>query len=188
MPCLGAELVQASPYGGVDALWQRGSGQPGDAAFDADAVLLAQPPEEFGEKEWVAAGLGGQHGEFLPGGHAQRVGGHLGHRVVVERLQEDPDGPLLFQQVEQPVGVIVARGGTAGQEPGHGTGRQPRGQGPQGHERGRIGPLEIVQGDEQRPGAGSLLQRGLNLFGQPEQQTGPLGKGEGVPGDGDGRR
>jgi hypothetical protein len=159
-----------------------GRGQPGQAPLDhlADperdpgrpggVALGGQQPGHLLDEERVAAGPppdgGDQPGVGLAAEHA---GHHARHLLLGERPQGDdgaPGGEAGEQGHERVAGGLVEV--APGAQHQHGRGRESPGQEVEQLERRRIGPLEVVQDDQQRSFPGPGHQHGGELVEQPE--------------------
>src|SRR5690606_11515022 len=101
------------------------------------------------------------------GGRAQSGGDQVGDGLVRQRAQAEQDGATRPQVEEQPIEFGSTAAGTAREDPARAGGGEPVRRRLQREKRRRIGPLEIVQYDQQRGGAGPPLQRGPQPLGRP---------------------
>jgi hypothetical protein len=106
----------------------------------------------------------GQHGQQRRvGRRAQQIRGHQADRVLVERVQRQLDRVGRFQPGQGGPHRRVQFPGANGEQPQDGVRQQVTRQGAERDERGRVGPLHVVDDDEQRNPHGRALERFLHL-------------------------
>ena len=136
---------------------QPGRGRHGAPAGDLYRVVVAQAADEPGHQRGVPRGAAGQVGQGLAGRRAERVGEHAPHRVLIQRGQGDPGGAVLLQQAEHVVGGALGEA-RPGQQPRDRVPVQLPWQRPQHGQRGRAGPVQVIQAHQDRPRPGPLFQ------------------------------
>ena len=145
--------------------------QAGPARGDGDRVLLDQASDEIGKQQWVTCGSGGKRRQVCIGSGAERVCEQIGHCRIAERLQADPGRTLPLQQVEEQLRTIIGFRRVPGQDPGQRIRGELAGHRAECVQGSRIGPLQIVQADQQRPDSGALLEPGAERLDEPDRQV-----------------
>ena len=153
--------AQAPSYDLLHPSRQPPRDQPRLTGGDLHRALVVESAEELDEQERVASRPGRELQQLRAGRRAEGVGDHLAYGLVAQRLQRDPGGAVAFEDLVQPVRPRAAAAARTGQDPHQGVGGQLGDQRAQRQQGRRVGPLQIVQGDQVRASCGPLLQPGL---------------------------
>ncbi len=152
-----AELIKPPLHDTVNPLRQLSRTQHGTAAGDLHGALLAQAADQLGDQRGVPGGTTGQGQQGLVRWRAERVRDQGRHRVITKRGQHDTSSSVLLQQAEQVFRVVLRCAGP-GQDPRDRVPLQVPWQCPQRGQRGRAGPLQVIQAHQDRNGRGPLFQ------------------------------
>ena len=150
--------------------------QPGLPVTEHDTARADQRAQQFGEIERVALGLVHQAGQRPVGAGAQHVCGNLGDRVWREGPDRNPPGAKIGQAPEQSVHGSGDRCRAAGEDPRDRHREQLCGQRRHGLHGCLIGPLKVVDRDQDRPCGGGRFERGVQPVQQPQPLIGQPGK------------
>jgi hypothetical protein len=153
----------------------------GPAVRDRDHLLLGQRPEQLGHEQRVSR-RAGHPGEQPPGrGAADGVGDQVRHRPPVQLAQGQAPASGRLQRDGQPLQAGHGRGRAEAPDDRHGQAVQPGGQRAQGHQARRVGPVQVVRADNQRPVQREFLgQVGERVHGA-ELQARVAGHGDRSP-------
>ena len=147
---------------------QLAADQTGGARVDDDAAVVEQPANQLVDEQRAPFGPAshGENGLVWPG--TDQVEHHLLDGVVAERTQAQQQRARRAQLSVRRLQRSRVDVGSHAQHPHDGVARQPLGQRPQGQQRLRVTPLQVVHADHQRPGQSGPLQAVLQLEQQPE--------------------
>jgi hypothetical protein len=157
VPCLRAEVIEPPLRESVNPPGQPGRRQGGASADDVHGMVVMQAIDQLGQEGGVAGGAAGQLRQGLLRRCAERLGEHARHRAVIQRGHRQPDGTVLLQQVEQLIRAALG-GDRPGQEPRDRMPFQVPGPRPHRGQRGRAGPVQVIEADQDRSHRGPLLQ------------------------------
>ena len=155
---LGQEAEPAQD-GEPQGRWQGHLGHLGPPVGDLDRSLLDERAHQLGDEQRVAARPRHPGQQTLA-----RLGGddlfhQLGHGLVAERAKWQPSRAARVQGLERPRQLRGTREQPQAADQRHRHVAQAAAQRAQGQEAGRVGPLQVIQGDHQRALEGQRLDQ-----------------------------
>ena len=121
-----------------------------------------------------ASSPGSRHG-------GDRVGDQLRHRPLGQAPHGENAPPGIQQQAGEAVQFRDARGGTQAPDQGHREIGQTAAQRGQRQQAGRVGPLQVIHADHQRPGQRELLRQVSERIDRAEPQPRVAGHRDRAP-------
>jgi hypothetical protein len=163
----GAETLRSRSRIEPDAAGQARLDQLGPTGDNADQILVPQPGQQLHEYEWPAVRAPGQVEERVVGFGVHHVLGHLGHGGVVEWAEDDPLSAAVLQMPDRSDELRGALVGAEGEDPGNRQVGEANGQRTQRRRCPTVGPLQVVERDQQRSVQSSALEQRLQILQQP---------------------
>ena len=161
------DAAQPLAHRGLDAPGQPGFDQLGLTGDNADQGLVTEAGQQLHEQERTAARALDEVEERVVGFGVHYVLGHLGHGGVVERSEDDPLGPAVVQMLDRAEELRRALVGAEGEDPTDRQVAEPDGQRAQCRGGPAVGPLEVVERDQERPVQCGALEHRLQVLQQP---------------------
>ena len=144
-----------------DAAGQARLDQLGPTADDADQVLVPQARQQLDEHERAAVRALDEVEERVVGLGVHDVFGHLGHGGLAEWAEDDPLSAATVQMRDRDAEMRRALLGPEGNDPGDRQVGEADGQRKQRRRGATVGPLLVVERDQQRPVERRALEQRL---------------------------
>ena len=153
----------------------------GPPAGGLDRALLGQRPQQLGDEQRVPgrSRYPGQQPGSRHGGH--RLGHQLRHRPLGQAPHGENAPPGIQQQTGEAIQFRDARGGTQAPDEGHREIGQTAAHRGQRQQAGRVGPLQVIHADHQRPGQRELLRQVSERIDRAEPQPRVAGHRDRAP-------
>ena len=152
----------------------------GPPAGGLDHSLLRERAQHLGHEQRIAR-RAGQPGQQSPArGRAHRVGRQFRHRLLAEPVQAQVPARRPLQRGSQLVQLGGARRRPEARDDPDRKVFDPASQRGQRQQARRVGPLQVVHADQQRPGQRELLHQVGERVDHPEPQSGVAGHGDRV--------
>jgi hypothetical protein len=166
---------RAGGENGAEALSHRDANAAGQARLhqfgltgdNADEVFVAEARDQLREHERAAVRVPDEVEKRVVGLGVHDVLGHLGHGGVVERAEGDRLGAAAVEVLDRAEQRRRAPARAEGEDPGDRQGREADGQRAQRRCGPAVGPLQIVERDQQRPIECRALEHRLQILQQP---------------------